>query len=94
MKKLIKYEKRKSRDNENINVNTDLTDTNSKNGCLLKEKKVILPNNQCKNACCNKKYDQVFERLAHPKSKTRLCSKYLSTVAVQTDLSCKPTSKI
>lgn len=83
MKKLIKYEIQKSKDNEKGNVKIDL---NSENRCSLKEKKTILTNNHCTNTCCIKNNNNnVFERLSRPSSKTRLCSKAVSTVGVQTD---------
>lgn len=61
---------------------------------FLEEKQEISSNNYCKNQCCNKKSNDVFERLSHPSSKTKICSKAVSTIAVQTDLQNTKTSKI
>lgn len=87
LKKLIKYEKQKSNDNEKRNVKIDLT---SENRCSLKEKKIILTDNHCKII----KNNNVFERLSRPSSKIKLCSKVVSTVGIQTDHQCKQISKI
>lgn len=89
MKKLIKYEKQKSRNNEKRNVDTEL---NSES--LFKKKQNIMPKNYCKNLCCNKKNNDVFDRLSQPSSKTKLCSKAVSTVGVQTDSLYTETSMI
>lgn len=91
MKKLIKYERQKSKDNEKLNISMNL---NSGNKCSFNEKNLVLSNNLCKNACCNKKSNDVFDRLSRPNSKTKLCSKALATVGVQTDSQYKQTSKI
>lgn len=91
MKKLIKYEKRKSLDDVQ---KRDKTDFNIKIQHLLKEKNVTVPDNQCKNEFCTKKKNDVFERLSRPSSKTKLCSKAVTTIGVQTDLQYKHISKI
>lgn len=91
LKKLIKYETQKSRNNEKENIDIDL---NPKNRCLLKEKKNILQNNHCKNVKFYKKNDCVFERLSRTNSKEKQCSKTVSTVGVQTDLQYNVTSKL
>lgn len=88
MKKLIKYEKQKSRNNENRNVNKY-----SESRCLIKEKPVILPNNHYKSGVHNKNNNNVFERLSRPNSKMALCSKAVSSKGVQTDLQYKENSK-
>lgn len=90
LKKLIKYETRKSRNNENGNIAIDL---NSESKCLLKEKKIILQNNHRKNAHFYKINEDVFERLSRPNSKVNRCSKAVSTVGVQTDSQFKPLYK-
>ncbi|XP_022173113.1 uncharacterized protein LOC111035697 [Myzus persicae] len=82
LKKLIKYEKQKPLVEEKENVNVDLY---KRRGSLV-EKRDISSKNYCKNACCNKNKNDVFERLSRPSSKTKICSKAVSTIAVQTDL--------
>ncbi|VVC29858.1 Hypothetical protein CINCED_3A024678 [Cinara cedri] len=77
LKKLIKYEKQKSKGNVKI-------DSMSNDKSPLKET-IILTNNHCTNKCCIKKINNVYERLSRPISKTKLCSKAVSTVGVQTD---------
>lgn len=89
MKKLIKYDKRNSIIDKK---KSDIIEFNIKSQHLLKEKKVIFPDNQCKNECCNKKKNDVFERLSRSSSKTKLCSKAVSTIGVQTDLQYKHTT--
>uniref|UniRef100_A0A2S2PCG9 Uncharacterized protein n=1 Tax=Schizaphis graminum TaxID=13262 RepID=A0A2S2PCG9_SCHGA len=89
LKKLIKYEKQKTLVEEKRNLNDDL----NKKRNLLEQKQNITPNNYCKNACCNKKKNEVFERLSRPSSKTKICSKAVSTIAIQTDLQKKKTSE-
>lgn len=89
MKKLIKYEKQKSKVNENKTI-----ELSSDSKYFLKEKNVILPKNHCTNDCCSKKKKDVFERLSRPNSKTKICSKAVSTVGIQTDLQYKHTSKL
>jgi len=86
LKKLIKYEKQKSRNNENRNLNNY-----SESRCLIKEKPVILPNNH-KSDVYNKN-NNVFERLSRPNSKKTLCSKAVSSKGCQTDLQYKVNSK-
>ncbi|CAI6342680.1 unnamed protein product [Macrosiphum euphorbiae] len=81
LKKLIKYEKQKTLVEEKENFNVGLNKIS-----LLEEKQKILSNNYCKNQCCNKKSNDVFERLSRPSSKTKICSKAVSTIGVQTDL--------
>lgn len=71
-----------------------MNDDLNKKKNLLEQKQDIPPNNYCKNACCNKKKNEVFERLSRPSSKTKICSKAVSTIAIQTDLQKKKTSKI
>lgn len=90
MKKLIKYEKQKSRVNENRRVNVD---SNSLCTNLVKERKCISQNNQRQNISYFTNNNDVFERLSRPNSKTKLCSKAVSTVGVQTDLQYIHTSK-
>lgn len=90
LKKLIKYERKNAEDNEKKNVNTNL---NSANKCLFNEQKLVLSTKFCKNACCNNKNNDVFERLSRPSSKTKLCSKAVTTVGVQTDSRYNQTSK-
>lgn len=83
MKKLIKYDKQKSRIDENGHNNMD---SNSQCRFISKEKKVVTHNNQSRNVGCIKSSNDVFERLSRPNIKTKLCSKALSTKGVQTDL--------
>lgn len=90
LKKLIKYEKQKPVVEEKENVNVDLYERRN----LLEEKQDISSKNYCKNVCCNEKKNDVFERLSRPSSKTKICSKAVSTIAVQTDLQSTKTSKI
>jgi len=90
LKKLIKYEKQKTVIEKNENFNVGLKEKISP----LKEKQNTSSNNYCKNACCNKKKNDVFERLSRPTSKKKICSKAVSTIAVQTDLPNNKTSKI
>lgn len=61
---------------------------------LLKEKPIILPKKCCKNLCCCKIKNNVFDRLSQPSSRTKVCSRAVSTVGVQTDSLNKETSKI
>lgn len=89
MKKLIKYERQKSKDDEKKSINI-----NSHNKSLFNEKKLVSSNNFCKNSYCNKNTNNVFERLSRPCSKTKLCSKAVATIGVQTNLQGKQTSKI
>lgn len=90
MKKLIKYEKQKTLVEGKENFKVDL----NKKRNLLEEKQDISQNNCCKNVCCNTKKNDVFERLSSASSKTKICSKAVSTIGVQTDLQNKQTSKI
>lgn len=90
MKKLIKYENQKSRVDEKRHVSNN---PNSQCRYLLKERKGILQNNLCNNVSCFKSNSDVFERLSRPNSKTKLCSKAVSTVGVQTDSQYIHTSK-
>jgi len=89
LKKLIKYEKQKTLVKEKENLNVGLNKIS-----LLEEKQKISSNNYCQNQCCNKKRNDVFERLSRPNSKTKICSKAVSTIGVQTDLQNTKTSKI
>lgn len=91
LKKLIKYEKQKILVDRNKKDDIDL---NIKEQNVLKEKKVIVSDSQCKNKCCNRKNNDVFERLSRQSSKMKLCSKAVSTIGVQTDLQYKDPSKI
>lgn len=90
LKKLIKYEKQKALVEEKRNFNDDL----NRKKKLLEDKQDIPPNNNCKSVCCNKKRNEVFERLSRPSLKTKICSKATSTIGIQTDLQNKKTSKM
>lgn len=79
LRKLIKYEKHKSKLKEKENINLA---RNSEN----KVKPIELTKNKCQNACCNINKSDVFERLSKPRTNSKLCSKAVSTVGVQTDL--------
>lgn len=90
LKKLIKYEKQKTLVEEKRKMNDDL----NKKRNLLEDKQDIPPNNNCKSVCCNKKKNEVFERLSRPTLKTKICSKATSAIGIQTDLQNKKTSKM
>ncbi|KAF0758917.1 ACYPI006496 protein [Aphis craccivora] len=87
LKKLIKYEKQKTLVEEKRKMNDDL----NKKRNLLEDKQDIPPNNNCKSVCCNKKKNEVFERLSRPTLKTKICSKATSAIGIQTDLQNKKT---
>jgi len=88
LKKLIKYEKSRVSKKENVDLKFE------NRYSAAKEKKVVMPKYNSTKSCCTKKNNDVFERLSHPNSKTKLCSKAVSTVGVQTDLNFTQTSKI
>lgn len=90
LKKLIKYEKQKTLVEEKRKFNDDL----NKKIYLLEDKQDIPPNNNCKSVCCNKKKNEVFERLSRPNLKIKICSKATSAIGIQTDLQNKKTSKM
>jgi len=90
LKKLIKYDKQKTLVEEKRNFNDDL----NKKRNLLEDKQDIPSNKNCKNVCCNKKKNEVFERLSRPSLKTKICSKATSTIGIQTDLQNKKISKM
>ncbi|XP_025200824.1 uncharacterized protein LOC112598538 [Melanaphis sacchari] len=87
LKKLIKYEKQKTLVEEKVNFNNHL----NKKINLLEEKQNIPPIKYSKNVCCCEKKKEIFERLSRPSSKTKICSKAVSTIAIQTDLQNKKT---